>query len=98
MSKKEVLKTKGIRLAIYCNFIWSVALLIRGRMELDIPKLHKDDSLKRDTTFRTSLRCRERECRIIIEEECSISVVSPRAIKRLKLAVEPHPQPYTILG
>lgn len=66
-------------------------------MELDIPKLRTEDSSKRDNTIHIFLRCGGKRCKIIIEEECAINIVSSHAIEKLKLVVEPHSRPYTIL-
>uniref|UniRef100_A0A5B7BML6 RNA-directed DNA polymerase n=1 Tax=Davidia involucrata TaxID=16924 RepID=A0A5B7BML6_DAVIN len=54
------------------------------------------DDWKRTSIFQTILKCGDKLCQIVIDGGSSMNVVSRRAVTRMKLTPEPHPQPFRV--
>jgi hypothetical protein len=65
------------------------------RRILAAPKVEKED-WKRTSIFQMLVRCGDQARKLIIDGGSCMNVVSTSTVERLKLPVQPHPQPYKV--
>ena len=70
-------------------------LVSMGRRILAVSKVEEEDWC-RNPIFQMLVRCRNQAQKLIIDSGSCMNVVSSSTTKRLKLPVEPHPQPYKV--
>ena len=55
-----------------------------------------DDHWKRTSIFHTVIQSGDKKCKLVIDGDSSMNVVSKDAVKLLNLKVEPHPNPFRV--
>lgn len=68
--------------------------LMMRRTLLNAPITHEPP--QRKNLFRTTYKCREKVCRMMIDSGSTDNLVSEEVVKKLKLRRVPHPNPYKV--
>ncbi|GFY88904.1 hypothetical protein Acr_06g0008440 [Actinidia rufa] len=67
-----------------------------GVVRCALTQTKEDNDLRCNAIFHTYIKCREKDCKVIIDSGSCINAVSSSTVSRLGLNPVPHPSPYHI--
>lgn len=57
----------------------------------------KSDEWKHTTIFHKSFRCKDKRCKLVVDNGRAANMVSKIATRKLELNMDPHPHPFTVV-